>query len=73
METKFQEGEIVFERTHPGQKLIISNYLDKLYYCKVYEAPHRKPLVYFERDLVSETSLAFPNSKRQLNGSKQSI
>ena len=73
METKFKEGEIVFERTHPSQKLIISNFADKLYYCKVYEAPHRKPLVYFERDLASETSLAFPNSKRALNRVRESI
>ena len=62
-ENKFNEGEIVYERTHLSQKLIISHYADKLYYCKVYEAPDRKPLVYFERDLVPDSLIEVEASK----------
>jgi hypothetical protein len=57
MEAKYKAGEIVYERTHLTQKLIISHYADKLYYCKVYEAPERKPLVFFERDLVTSAMI----------------
>jgi hypothetical protein len=56
MNAKFDKGEIVYERTHPSQKLIISHYADQLYYCRAYEAPNRKPLVYFEKDLMLDLS-----------------
>ncbi len=64
MKIKFNEGEIVYERTHPSQKLIVSYYADKLYYCKVFEAPDRKPLVYFERDLLP-TAPSFTNREEE--------
>ena len=53
METKYKAGQIVFERIRPSQKLVVSHYFDKIYYCKVEEHRHRKELVYFERDLMS--------------------
>ena len=53
METKFKPGEIVFERIHPSQKLVVSHYFDRIYYCKAEEHKHRKELVYFERDLMA--------------------
>jgi hypothetical protein len=57
METKYKVGEIVFERIRPAQKLIVSYYKNKIYYCKAQEHQHRKELVYFERDLMSSTSI----------------
>jgi hypothetical protein len=52
VENKFKEGEVVFERTRPAQKLIVRNYRDNIYYCKSQENTTRKHLVYFERELL---------------------
>ena len=54
MEIKYKVGKVVFERIHPSQKLIVSHYFDKLYYCKVQENISRKRLVYFERELLPD-------------------
>ena len=53
MENKFKIGEMVFERTFPAKKLIVSRFADKLYYCKAQENLKRKELVYFERELMA--------------------
>jgi len=53
MENKFKIGEMVFERTFPAKKLIVSRFADKLYYCKTQENLKRKELVYFERELMA--------------------
>jgi hypothetical protein len=50
---KFSEGEIVFERINPGQKLLVRRYVNRLYYCMVEDFPNRKDLVFFERDLMT--------------------
>jgi hypothetical protein len=52
METKYKAGEIVFDRIHPSQKLVVSHHQNNIYYCKPHEHRHRK-LVYFERDLMA--------------------
>lgn len=51
--TKYKVGDIVLERIRPAQKLIVSYYKNKIYYCKAQEHQHRKELVYFERDIMS--------------------
>jgi hypothetical protein len=55
METtaKFKTGEIVIERTQPMRKLVVSRYMDRIYYCKARENRQLKTLVYFERDLLA--------------------
>jgi hypothetical protein len=55
METgaKFKQGEIVVERTQPARKLVVSRYMDRIYYCKARENSQLKTLVYFERDLMA--------------------
>jgi hypothetical protein len=53
MEIKFKEGEEVYDRIRPSQKLIISRYIKGVYYCKTVENPHRKELIYFERELMT--------------------
>lgn len=55
-ENKYKEGEVVYERTHPSQKLVIGRYADRVYYCKALENPTRKELVYFERELLPDSS-----------------
>ena len=54
MGNKFKEGEIVYARIFPGKKLIVSRYVNKLYYCKVPENLKLKELVYFERELTAD-------------------
>jgi len=54
MAAKFKEGEIVFERIRPKDKLIIVRRDNGLYYCRPPSGLRRKDLVYMERDLVAE-------------------
>jgi hypothetical protein len=54
MAGKFKEGEIVFERIRPTNKLIIVRRDNGLYYCKPPSGVRRKDLVYMERELVAE-------------------
>lgn len=56
IENKFKEGDVVYERTHPSQKLVIGRYADRVYYCKAMENPTRKELVYFERELLPDNN-----------------
>lgn len=63
---KFKAGDIVYDRIRPGQKLIVERISDRLYYCKVANAPHRKAIAYLERELKSEPELATP-SQSQIN------
>ncbi|HLG04141.1 MAG TPA: hypothetical protein VI731_11135 [Bacteroidia bacterium] len=53
MENKFKEGEIIFAIGHPGLKLYIRRYVDRIYYCSVADDPGRE-LVFFERELTAE-------------------
>ena len=55
MEPKFKEGEIVYERVRPAQKLIVRNHVGQIYYCMPEEHPDRKRLVFFERELMAKT------------------
>jgi hypothetical protein len=57
MENRFKEGEVVYERTRPSQKLVIANFAGGIYYCHVEENVHRKKLVFFERELKSYNEL----------------
>jgi uncharacterized protein YodC (DUF2158 family) len=61
MENKYKIGDIVFERIHPATKLVISNYINGLYYCKLQGNSVRKAFVYFERELRPATALAVKN------------
>ncbi len=57
MEKAYKEGEVVYERIRPAQKLIIKRYACNLYYCQAEESTNRKELVYQERELMSSSSL----------------
>lgn len=52
MEAKYKEGEIVFERIRPMQKLMIKRRVGTIYYCVALDQLFKKQLVFFERDLT---------------------
>ncbi len=52
MENKYKEGEIVYAKVKPDQKLLIRRYVDKIYYCKIQKDPTLKELVFFEREIL---------------------
>lgn len=54
MENKFKEGQEVYERIRPNQKLVISRFSKGIYYCKVEERKLAKELTYLERDLIGK-------------------
>lgn len=56
MENKYKEGQEVYAKVNPTLKLIIRRYVDRIYYCKIKENPTQKELVYFEREIMSDTT-----------------
>lgn len=54
MDNKYKEGEIVYAKINPNIKLIIRRYVDRIYYCKVFEDLNQKEQVYFEREIILE-------------------
>jgi hypothetical protein len=58
MENNFKEGEIVYAKIAPKLKLVVRRYVKRIYYCKVQNDPNRKDLVYFERELMPNTTPA---------------
>ena len=48
----FKEGQVVYERIRPAQKLIIKRWASNLYYCRSQENTNRRDLVYQERELM---------------------
>jgi hypothetical protein len=61
MENKYKDGEEVYAKENPIQKLVIRRYLDRIYYCKVLNEPTWDELAYFERELLD--SLTSENNK----------
>lgn len=51
MEKKYKNGEVVFDRVRPNQKLVINSHSNNIYYCIPQEDQAKKQLVYFEREL----------------------
>jgi hypothetical protein len=51
-ETKFNKDDIVYERVNPSRKLIVGDFRDGLYYCRLPEN-HRRQFVYQERELMA--------------------
>lgn len=54
MESRHKEGEIVYAKEAPNQKLTVRRYVDEIYYCIVEGAPTYKEVVYFERELIQQ-------------------
>lgn len=56
IENKFKQGDVVYERIRPSQRLVVGHYAANLYYCKDESNPKSKALVYFERELTDSFS-----------------
>jgi len=56
LKNRFEDGDVVFERIRPSQKLIISSFANGLYYCKLLGCRVKRTFVYFERELGSATT-----------------
>jgi hypothetical protein len=57
MENKYKNGEVVFERIRPAQKLVIRSYANNVYSCMPHEDGSKKELVYFERELMTNSAV----------------
>ncbi|AEV33927.1 hypothetical protein [Owenweeksia hongkongensis] len=55
MENRYREGEVVHSKANPEQKLIVRRYVDRIYYCKIQDDLDHKDVVYFERELETDT------------------
>ncbi|MBL7883860.1 MAG: hypothetical protein JNL69_07305 [Bacteroidia bacterium] len=53
MESKYKKGEFVYANINPSVKLVVRRYIDRIYYCQIKDAPEKKELVYFERELTT--------------------
>ena len=54
---KYKEGDVVYAKVNPAQKLVIRRQVDSIYYCKVQLDPNHKELVFFERELMGDFAL----------------
>ena len=52
MGNKFKNGEVVIERIRPSLKLVVSRYVNGIYYCIAQEYTDKKEHVYLERELA---------------------
>jgi len=50
---KFKEGEVVYDKMRPDQKLVVKRFVSNVYYCAIPDEANRKDLVFFERELIS--------------------
>jgi hypothetical protein len=48
----YQEGTVITAKDDPALKLLIMKYCQQIYYCAVVGDAARKPLTYFERELI---------------------
>lgn len=48
----YKAGDIVFAKAAPDIKLKVRRYVDRIYYCQIYDHPEKKEVVYFERELI---------------------
>jgi hypothetical protein len=48
----YPEGTFITAKEHPGVKLMIVKYLQRIYYCVPAKDPNQKQLAYFEQELI---------------------
>ncbi len=63
IQNKYNPGDVVYAKVNPTLSLVIRRYIDQVYYCKVQGDPDRNELVYFERELVENLTLAAENKE----------
>jgi hypothetical protein len=57
MENKFLEGSVVFAKAHPSLRLVVRRFAKRIYYCTNPAQPQAKELVYYERELLSDSEM----------------
>lgn len=45
-------GTMIFARAQPDLKLVIEQYLQRIYFCRVLDQPDTKQFPYFEKELI---------------------
>jgi hypothetical protein len=50
-DNKYPLGTFIYANAFPDQKLVISDYKQRIYYCAAVDHPELKQLVYYEREL----------------------
>lgn len=58
-DNNYKIGDIVYAKVNTEQKLIVADYKDRIYYCKIDKQPDKKQLVYFERELLDKDLKVF--------------
>lgn len=58
-DNNFKIGDVIYAKINTKQKLIISDYKDRICYCKIDGQPDKKQLVYFERELLDKDLKVF--------------
>ena len=58
-DNNYKIGDIVYAKVNTEQKLIVAEYKDRIYYCKIDKQPDKKQLVYFERELLDKDLKVF--------------
>ncbi len=51
-EHKYDDGDIVYAKVNPAEKLLVRRYIDRIYFCRHIPDLDQKELAYFERELV---------------------
>lgn len=49
---KFKEGDTVYSKANPSEKLIADRYLDRIYFCNYADDSSKSQVPLFERELV---------------------
>jgi hypothetical protein len=53
MDNIYKAGTFMTAKINPESKLIINEYLDRVYFCSAVDDPTKKRLAYFERELIA--------------------
>jgi hypothetical protein len=64
-QNNYNAGDNVSAKVDPSINLIIRRYIDQVYYCKQVEAPEKKELVFYERELVEDNALKTRNKQKR--------
>jgi hypothetical protein len=57
----YNVGSIITAKANPELKLMIMRYYHRTYYCADVKQPHEQHLCYFEKDLISPSSIRREN------------
>jgi hypothetical protein len=50
-------GTMIFAKEKPDLKLVIEQYMQRIYFCRVLGQPDTKQIPYFEKELIPPSSI----------------